>query len=641
MKKVLSIIISAVLIASLVGCSKPNNSSSEYIAPTGANENSENEQLTEAPTEKPTEDSSVMVTRTEKYKLIDGQAFKDGIAWVTIKKDTDNEKHTALVNAKGEVLYFADNTILLEEKDDRIATTPFVNGLSAVYTTKSTGLSQYSSNHGFVIINTTGEEVYKCTDENMYMCGLANNGMFVVVKHDSGFDHDSWFVYTIEKDLKLHETKIQVDGSLRHCHDIKALSNELLYFVDCYGYLNLKTCSWITGSTNKMAITVLDENYAISGNGKEYVIIEDLGNYYLVPIQLLFDITKYDDIKSALKNSSSTYLLTNGAEGGIINNDDSISFNKWGFSLWNGGSFYREYSKDKKLQFDYLDTNGKKLLTFPEFPDGVKYESFDDFSGDYAAIYLTGVDGNSYVSIIDSNGKTQYEPIEIKENFWYGCSCNGYVFLYYYNSDNKEIEIISPDGTSMHLGEDLSGLGKETLTHTKNYKLYISDGFIYFSDKGVTKYTSIDGKTTLDEFTANYNSSNALIFTDKDGNKAVGSANAESNEETETTDSSDSDSSAQKSYINTDSFDIKGKWKNIGEYTYGQAQKGSIINFDGTNCNFYSPKDTYAFYKKGESYRLDCTSPLGDTASFTVKIVDDEHIDVSNGSDIVELKRVS
>lgn len=110
---------------------------------------------------------------------------------------------------------------------------------------------------------------------------------------------------------------------------------------------------------------------------------------------------------------------------------------------------------------------------------------------------------------------------------------------------------------------------------------------------------------------------------------------------TKDTQKSENNNSKAKEYIVLPSFSIIGKWKNVGEYTFGQSQKGSIISFDGTNCNFFSPKDTYAFYKNGDNYKLDCTSPLADTVSFTVKIVDENNIDIFNGTDIIELKRVN
>ena len=35
-------------------------------------------------------------------------------------------------------------------------------------------------------------------------------------------------------------------------------------------------------------------------------------------------------------------------------------------------------------------------------------------------------------------------------------------------------------------------------------------------------------------------------------------------------------------------FAIEGKWKSVGNTGFGQAQPGSIVNFNGTNCNFFS-----------------------------------------------------
>lgn len=77
-----------------------------------------------------------------------------------------------------------------------------------------------------------------------------------------------------------------------------------------------------------------------------------------------------------------------------------------------------------------------------------------------------------------------------------------------------------------------------------------------------------------------------------------------------------------------------------GKDTYGQAQKNAIIVFNDSNCNFYSPIDTYAFYTDGDEYRLDCTSLLGETVSFKVKTIDADHMDIFYSSGIVELERI-
>jgi len=89
-------------------------------------------------------------------------------------------------------------------------------------------------------------------------------------------------------------------------------------------------------------------------------------------------------------------------------------------------------------------------------------------------------------------------------------------------------------------------------------------------------------------------------------------------------------------------FSIEGKWKNTGSYTYGQVQNGAIVSFDGTNCNVVSPADTYAFYKNGSNYRLDCTTMLfSETQSFTVKVTDKNHISIYVGNNSLDLSRIS
>jgi len=96
-------------------------------------------------------------------------------------------------------------------------------------------------------------------------------------------------------------------------------------------------------------------------------------------------------------------------------------------------------------------------------------------------------------------------------------------------------------------------------------------------------------------------------------------------------------------------FAIEGKWKQVGEDTHGQMQKGSIIVFGGVNCNVWSPQDTYAFYKEGDEYRLDISGLLFNTTmSYQVTVIDNDNIEIRPGSGseygtgafAVKLKRV-
>ncbi len=89
-------------------------------------------------------------------------------------------------------------------------------------------------------------------------------------------------------------------------------------------------------------------------------------------------------------------------------------------------------------------------------------------------------------------------------------------------------------------------------------------------------------------------------------------------------------------------FAIEGQWKNVGEYTFGQVQEDAIIDFDGKECNLYSPSDTYSFYKNknGDNYTLECTSlAFSETLKFDVEVIDSGHINLHFDNHVLELQR--
>lgn len=91
-----------------------------------------------------------------------------------------------------------------------------------------------------------------------------------------------------------------------------------------------------------------------------------------------------------------------------------------------------------------------------------------------------------------------------------------------------------------------------------------------------------------------------------------------------------------------DGFSLEGTWRNVGETTFGQAQAGSIVVFDGVHCNYCSPCDTYAFYWENGQWTLDCASFIfAETLRFRVDVIGDDSIDIFYGTAAVRLKRIS
>ena len=226
---------------------------------------------------------------------------------------------------------------------------------------------------------------------------------------------------------------------------------------------------------------------------------------------------------------------------------------------------------------------------------------------------MTGADNEKYVAVIGKDGGFIYSPIKVS-NILGSAEANIYINLndslggYLQVVGNEGKKIVGPDGTIYTPGvDDLSML--EGLTFGD-----ISEGFIIMGseedDSNIAPYyVSLDANTIIDSV--------KVTSTDMD---------AVENE------SWDEEASEDASYIVPDSYDITGKWKSVGDSGFGQAQPGAIVVFDGNNCNFYSPNDTYAFYKEDDRYVLDITSVLGESLSQTVNIIDDDNIEIAGAS---------
>jgi len=82
-------------------------------------------------------------------------------------------------------------------------------------------------------------------------------------------------------------------------------------------------------------------------------------------------------------------------------------------------------------------------------------------------------------------------------------------------------------------------------------------------------------------------------------------------------------------------FSIVGNWQVVGNQGWGQAQPGAIVMFNGSQCNLYSPQDTY-LYSNG---KISGTGLLGGNYSFLVNYKDDNDIDLVDSNVTISLSR--
>lgn len=243
------------------------------------------------------------------------------------------------------------------------------------------------------------------------------------------------------------------------------------------------------------------------------------------------------------------------------------------------------------------------------------------FLNGYCVLAIRNPDGAPYLTVIDENGNQIFSPIKYPDayrNLSWDSYGRGYV--------SENCFVLTDESNPLYY----------QAARTGNFGIYITlEGEVI--DSG---YDSVcpfsDGYSLVYKDNGYYRSYYFLNTAFDDAFPQAGVGNADDLMEQ----SNQSHQITEKTYITMNNFSIEGKWKSVGSYGFGQAQPGAIVAFDGTNCNFFSPSDTYAFYADGDDYRLECTSFMStSTAAFTVKIIDSDHIDVYYGDNVTELQR--
>ena len=94
-------------------------------------------------------------------------------------------------------------------------------------------------------------------------------------------------------------------------------------------------------------------------------------------------------------------------------------------------------------------------------------------------------------------------------------------------------------------------------------------------------------------------------------------------------------------------FRIEGQWERAEDncaartISYDIKEDDTIIFFNGSNCNFSSPFETYRFQKIKGKYFLTVSNILCDKVTFRVNIIDNNHIEISGSGDVVKLERIA
>lgn len=522
------------------------------------------------------EESEEVVVKT--YPLTELTPFSEDRAWV--KYDKDGIIYTGIIDTDGNVLYESDGDF--EHKSQ------FLDGLS--FYVRDTDAGTICG-----IVDIDGNLLYESEpfSDGGYKIAAYGEGHFLVTQHIVNFDIDEWRYGTIDKNGEILN-EIRTD-ELLSSFSMRELDLECKYIGEGFIEINNRILYHIeTGSWLRLPFGV-----GVYGDFYDGYTIVNNNEYNSQDAVINADFRGVEEDRELNEAQGVAFIFDTGY----------TAYYSEGLALRN-----TSVGESEKTEYGYYNIEGNLVISLEQYQDKEIRGGY--FCGGYAPVIMKGADNNHYVSVIDSSGNLAYQPIKIDFKDYSTFNVSIYESLsassgYLQATVEGEKKIISPDGTIYIPGIDnLSMLNGLTFG-------YISGGFMTMNPEDsdtITNpcYISLDANTIIDSV--------KVTSTDMD------TIEDESwNEET-----------SDASYIVPDSYDITGKWKSIGDSGFGQAQPGAIVVFDGNNCNFYSPNDTYAFYKEDDKYVLDITSVLGESLSQTVNIIDDDNIEIAGAS----LKRI-
>ena len=503
--------------------------------------------------------------------------FSEDRAWIKYH-DNENNSFYGVIDKNGFIVYSIGANVI-----DGWSTevTEFIDGFSCIFSGRGK-MSEPRNKPGVIIIDKDGNTIFNSEemeeDHYYYYMGYGD-GTILLVENIANFSENKYYICELDLTGEIvFRSQLNVD-ELYIWDGYTYFTDDL--FIGKYGWTlfgYISHYAFYNRKTHSFYATEENDDTSIFETTIDtgYIRYRNNSWSYYLPIDFLYSKEAWSSCD--LRQFFVGYF-GKGAEGLI--NDDGSGVNSAGI-------------------YDY---SGQLIASYPENWNIIDLSAFSD---GFAFVGLRGADNNYYATVVDTNANSQYDPIKYDD---YISSGLGYVLL----EIDGERRAFDPTGTEIPVDE---------YDRLVTYRFF--DGIMHSQDN--KSFVDLDGNVLIDTVyvVSNYDEVSGQIYHLQNPDSA-----------------SDNTTTSSKDYITLSDFSIEGKWKNVGTYTFGQVQSGAIVAFDGINCNFFSPKDTYAFYQDGDDYKLECTSLLStDTLTFAVKIVDENNIDVFNGSNYLELTRV-
>ena len=464
---------------------------------------------------------------------------------------------------------------------------------TAFYTIENTNID--------VLIDSEGNEIYRTygdkddTVKIEHICGYAN-GVYLLAREESGISSKGVKLSLLSPDGNAVLEYTDAFTSLDPYATASSLLNDLVY-ADDFTYRGNDWYEvnnrWI--NFDRMVIGRL-------GSGNLKTVSDYLTGTEIVAANGSYLAYYDDDLKYTGQSRANGYLG----------------------EMQEGMFFGCVLGKGDQYVSGYYDSRLNRKISVDEYPHNQIYCT--PFCGDYATMEIHGADGKDYLTVIDRNGKQMFEPMTYQGYF--PRMLDGYLLL---QNDAGEHVIYDCNGNYVHSVD--SDFPDCSVSIQMRDLWNTGDTYDQYREGWITVSYQYDGHSYFRLYP---------LLKAAEAGEEIYDLGVLTPPPVETADGSGTDqSSAPEHYVRMDYFFIEGKWKSVGSYGFGQAQPGAIVVFNGSHCNFFSPNDTYAFYQDGDDYKLTTTGYMSSgTKTFTVKIIDVNHIDVFYGNNITKLERI-
>lgn len=226
------------------------------------------------------------------------------------------------------------------------------------------GFAYYKSDLGDVIIDTAGQEhlvTTKAEEEKTSICGHGD-GIFILRKDVKTFSQNARYISVVDADGNIIHSEQEIESDL---------DTDFVY----YGNGIFRSYN---GSSS------VDGCFLNSNTG-----------------ELFREYSYSDEFLTSFVNGEA-YFQASGFNG-MIGMTVIVTP-----SVFDSESSYLDWHKS-------LTKADEKNMVKPalSYPEGVKLTTYGSFDGGYAPVVLTGIDNREYFTIVDENGKQQYEPIKL------------------------------------------------------------------------------------------------------------------------------------------------------------------------------------------------------------------------------------